>query len=255
MSWSHGFISGAAAAAGVWPFETIRTQKQVLDKKSTVCNRVHHIYKNQGVSGFYKGLPHGMMGMGMFFALYFPLHDRLKKNSFFHNSSKPTSGIRAFLASYLAANVSSVFNNVFYVIRVRRQTQITQSSPQVKSTILKVIQEEGFKGLTRGLGITWMKNVELGFIAPFRQYMKDRGYDPLIATFTAKLATTSITYPLDTARTLRRYSIAPLSGTEILLKFYKQPINAYKGYSLYVLRSVPSTVIAFTVYDWLESKQ
>jgi len=252
MSWSHGFISGATAAFAVWPFETIRTQKQVLNK-TTFSNRVQHIYRKQGLTGFYKGLSHGMTGMGMFFALYFPIHGHLKKQYIFRNSEESAFGIRPFLASYIAANISSVFNNVFFVIRTRRQTQVTMLKPSINSSIFGVMKTEGIKGLIRGLGITCIKNIEFGFIVPFRQYMKDKGFDPLPATFTAKLITTSITYPLDTARTLCRYSTKPLSGKQIVLQFYKSPKSAYKGYSLYILRSVPSTAIAFTTYDWLES--
>jgi len=252
MSCPHGFISGATAAFAVWPFETIRTQKQVLHN-SAFSNRVQHIYQKQGLTGFYKGLTHGIGGIGMFFALYFPIHGELKKRYISHNLGDNEFGIRPFLASYSAANISSVFNNIFHVILTRRQTQVTTSNPNVNSTIFGVIRREGIKGLTRGLGITWVKNVELGIIAPFREYMKANGSDPLLATFTAKLLITSITYPLDTARTLSRYSTKPLSAKQIMLQFYKFPASAYKGYSLYVLRSGFATVIVFTMYDWLES--
>jgi len=250
--WMNGFLSGAAAAVSVWPLETIRAQRQV-SPNGTLSGCCHNIYKKQGLPGFYRGLTHGTFGIGIFYAGYFPLHDLLKSYLVCgeSNNSRRFASIMPFLASYLAASAASVYVNGFYVIRTRRQTEIIKTSQRNNMTILGVIKEEGISGLSRGLGLTWMKNIELGFIAPFRDRMKNEGYSPILSSFVAKLFTTSITYPLDTARTLRRFSTNPISGQDIAIKFYHNPKSAYKGYSIYALRSIPSTVIAFAVYDWL----
>jgi len=249
----NGFLSGAIAAASVWPLETIRTQKQVYTKGSTY-DCIINIYKKQGIRGFYKGLTYGIFGMGIFYAGYFPLYDFLKiylaRKSTRVNASRFSTTV-PYLASYIAANIASLYTNAFYVIRTRHQTQIIRGSNS-NLTIIRIIREEGIKGLSRGLGFTWIKNIELGFNAPFRDKMKKYGYNPILSSFVAKLFTTSVTYPLDTARTLRRHLMYPISAKDIAIRFYHDPKSAYKGYPIYALRSIPSTVIAFTVYDWLE---
>lgn len=239
----EGFISGAVAAAAVWPIETIRAQRQVLPK-STFIKCVRQIYYKQSFSGFYKGLPHGMVGVSIFYGLYFPFYNFLKTNEYFP--------VPAFWASYCAANISSVFNNAFYVVRTRRQTQITKKACQLNVSIFNIVRQEGWKGLTGGLGFTWLKNVEIGCIAPCREYLiQHHNIHPIVATFTTKLFFSTITYPLDTARTLRRY---PLSYSEIVTRFVRNPKSTYFGYTLYAIRAIPSTVITFTVYDWLHEK-
>lgn len=238
----EGFISGAIAAAAVWPLETIRAQRQVLPK-STFKECVHQIYYKQSIPGFYKGLPHGMVGAGAFYGMYFPLYTFLKTNEY--------ASIPAFWASYGAANISSIFNNAFYVVRTRRQTQVTRIACKLNASIFDIIKHEGLRGLTQGLGFTWLKNVEIGCISPCREYLINHYHiQPPIATFITKLFFSTLTYPLDTARTLRRY---PLSYNSIINRFLHNPKSTYFGYTLYAVRSIPSTVIAFTVHDWLIS--
>jgi len=240
----EGFISGAVAAAAVWPFETIRVQCQVLSK-STFKDCVMQIYCKQSIPGFYKGLPHGMAGSSIFYGMYFPLYTYLKTNEY--------ASVSAFWASYGAANISSIFNNVFYVVRTRRQTQVTKTASKSNVSIFTIIKHEGLRGLSQGLGFTCLKNLEIGCISPCREYLIEHYHiHPPIATFIAKLFFSTLTYPLDTARTLQRY---PMSYNSILSRFIRNPKSTYFGYTLYAARSVPSTVIAFTIHDWLANSK
>lgn len=236
----EGFISGAVATLCVWPMETIRTQRQVMNK-STIKSCTKNIYFNQGVRGFYKGLWHEMIGKGMFYGLYFKVYD-LIRNGY---------GCNAFMASYLAACGSSVVNNGFYVLRIRYQTHIIKL--QNKTSFVNMIRKEGIRGWTQGLGFTLLKNIEIGGIMAVREKMT-RDYDvhPTISTFCSKMIFGMMLYPLDTARTLRRCETSPKSLQQILYRFSYNPKSAYYGCMMYLIRSVPSSVIAFTMNDYLK---
>ena len=241
----EGFIGGAVAAIIVWPAETVRTQRQVLST-NTIKSCIASIYQKQGLGGFYKGLNYGVAGMSTFYGTYFYLYHFLKTNK--------RQPIQPFWASYLAANVASTFNNGLYVIRTRRQTQLIKTSAQHNMPLSTTLKREGWKMWTRGLGFTFVKNIEMGCISPCREYLIDSYHiHPIVATFTSKMVFGILLYPLDTARTLRRCESTPKSFRKILYQFRSNPKSAYYGCPLYIARSVPTTVIAFTLYDWLIS--
>ncbi len=239
----EGFVSGAVAAIVVWPAEVVRTQQQVLCV-STIKSCIANIYKKQGLGGFYKGLNYGVTGMSLFYGTYFYLYRFLKTNK--------RQPIQPFWASYLAANVASTFNNGLYVIRTRRQTQLIKTSAHHNMSLSTALKKEGWKMWTRGLGFTFAKNVELSCITSCREYLIEHQHvHPIVATFASKITFGMLLYPIDTARTLRRCESSPKSFMEIATRFRSNPKSAYCGCLVYMIRSVPSTVIAFTVYDWL----
>lgn len=240
-----GFISGAVAALCVWPFETIRSQRQVVKVNISLRECALTIYKKESILGFYKGIGCGMLGMSMFYGCYFLMNGYLRDKNY-----------NPFISSYISANLSALLNNGFYVMRTRKQTELVNPSflkeKKSSKSLVGILRKEGFRVWTRGLVITWIKNVELGGIAFSREYLRDNYNIPLIfATFGSKVAFGLITYPLDTARTLRRFEETPLGYHQMLNKFYTNPSSAYRGCGMYLLRSVPSTFIAFTIHDIL----
>ncbi len=240
----EGFVSGAIAAIVVCPAETVRVQQQV-SPSSTIKSCIANIYKKQGVVGFYKGMNYGIAGMSQFYGTYFYLYRFLKTND--HLAIQP------FWASYLAANIASTLNNGLYVIRTRRQTQLIKTSAHHNIPLSTALKHEGWKMWTRGLGFTFVKNVELSCITSCREYLKTHHIHPIVATFASKMMFGLLLYPIDTARTLRRCESTPKSFMEIACQFRSNPKSAYYGCLVYMIRSVPSTIIAFTVYDWLIS--
>lgn len=61
-------VSGSAsllAYALIWPFEVLKNVTQACDKNIsvTLAKRVKHIYRKQGISGFYRGMLPGSSGI------------------------------------------------------------------------------------------------------------------------------------------------------------------------------------------------
>jgi hypothetical protein len=126
-----------------------------------------------------------------------------------------------------------------------------------------------FKNYYRGLRWTFIKNVEVGFIMKYRFQLRDSlnnysksflsenssfeiyvsEFNNVFSTFLIKWGVSTLTYPLDTARVLSRTT--DYSSFEILSCLYKNFSNSYRGYWLYSMRSVPSTVITFVTYEKL----
>jgi hypothetical protein len=203
---------------------------------------IQKIYRQGGWRGFYKGLGHGTLGNSIFYGTYFYLNSLL--NRVFGTKN-------GFYASYLSAGCASTLNNIFHVYKTHHQVEVLVKHPLLRGDI----KRQWSKWMFRGLGWTWVKNVELGLIMRYRHSLEE--YIPVylpskvVSTFLIKWSTTTLTYPLDTARVLSRTEA--LSLPEIYRRLSASPRNAYRGYILYSTRSVPSTVIAFCTYDWLTS--
>lgn len=239
MTWFHGFISGSLSTIVVWPLETLRIQKQTSSEYSrSILYFSKTIMKKQGIKGFYKGLPYGIFSKGIFYGIYFNLYEHLYNN---HN--------KKFISSYLSANVASLICNPLYVMQVRRQTILHRPLERCYSC-REIIYREGYRMLFRGFGFTCIKNVEIGFIPPLRDKFDEYGLNRDLATFSAKLLVLTFTYPLDTLRNLKRLKENPMSTYNIFKMFFKNPQTMFQGYITYAMRSIPATVIAFTLQDW-----
>jgi len=239
----EGFIGGAVAALSIWPLETIRTQKQTL-VKSNFKEVFYNIYKKQGVIGFYKGVSYGIKGIGTFYGIYFYLYEHLKKD------------FNPFVASYTAACFGSFCNNGFNVLRTRHQTEVLNDSFKTKKypkSAFDLIKDEGTKGWCRGLMITCIKNVELGGIMSMREKLKnDHNLSPFVSTFLSKVTFGTLSYPFDTLRTLSRNHTKGDIAKIMIKRTITNPSSLYNGCLVYMFRSVPSTLIAFTVHDYLK---
>lgn len=243
----EGFISGILASVAVWPLETLRVQKQALaQRKISLFKTMHLIRTTQGIQGFYKGISFGCAASGFFFGTYF----------YFERVFRESLGVQnKFFSGYLSAGVSSTLVNVLHVYKTKAQAQVITNVN---------FGNLSFYGVAfRGLKWTWMKNTELGLIMHFRPKLQNylmRKQDNnvlwssnVLSTFLIKWAATTLTYPLDTARVLARTE--NLSTKDIISRLIESPKNAYRGYILYSLRSVPATVITFCTYDFLSQRE
>lgn len=233
-----GFISGSMASLCVWPLETIKIQKQAVHTNSlSLRYAILNIYHQHGILGFYRGVGYGMLSNSIFYGVYFNMIKYLKTNC---NSTND------FINAYISAGVGSIFINLFQIYKTQRQVQA-------------VVNPSKSLNCFKGLGWTLCKNVELGIISTFRpklhqqlvqhgpNFMNDSIIGWSTSTFIIKWMTNTLLYPLDTGRVISRTS--SYSTQKIIWTMFQNPKIAYRGYILYSIRSVPSTVIAFTIND------
>lgn len=249
-----GFIAGAISCVTTFPLQVIQVQQQVSKSKISIFQTVQNIYINQGFKGYYYGLSPGVWCYSIFYGTYFYTYDKLKEST----------NLSPFLTSYLAAAIGSIISNPWQVVRVRRQTCILDEQLHMKPHIRDIYRQEGARALCKGLGSTLLKNMELSlFMTVYEKLTVDYRLSPVYASFTGKLVAASVTYPLDSFRSLRRNGKIvkegqitkrkPLSSLEIIKRFRYKPISMYSGYPTYLIKSVPACVIAFSVNQYLKN--
>lgn len=253
-----GFIAGAVSSIATWPLNVLQVQSQVSGhipkgvKNPNGSNILTHqlvrnIYTKQGPKGFYRGVSKGIWAYSIFYGSFFYSNDLLK-NYFPQNSTLST-----LVRSYVAAGIGSIVSNPFHVVRVRCQSELLRPSYKTIS-ITQIYKTEGFGALTKGLRTTLVKNWELSIIVFLHEYLSEQYALPAyVSSGIGKLVATSITYPLDSYRTARRFD-SSLSMRQIISNFRVNPRKIYWGYEAYLLRSIPATVIAFHIRSILTGK-
>lgn len=246
-----GFVAGAISSVSTWPLNVIQVQYQIsghLQQLESTLNKqkfniIHNIYKKQGLLGFYRGVSKGFCAYSVFYGSFFYTNDLLKQYL-------PHKVVYTLGSSYIAACIGSIFSNPYHVVRVRCQSEILKPTYS-PITIRQIYRLEGSQALTKGLKSTLLKNWELSIIMFLHEYLSDKYLLPTYASSgVGKLIATSITYPIDTYRTARRFD-SKLTNKKILSTFKETPGKLYWGYWAYVIRSIPATVIAFHVRSLL----
>lgn len=239
---ASGFIAGATSTIICHPLQIIQVQQQVLKNKQSITETAKNIYNKQGIKGYYYGIYRGILCYSIFYETYFYTYDYLKKST----------NLGPFITSYLASGIGSIISNPWHVVRVRRQTCILKNELNLKPSIIKIYKNEGIGPLFKGLKTTLFKNIELGIIMVIYEKLRDDyKINPIYASFSGKLIASSLTYPLDTARNIRRYE--PISHTEVIKRFKLNPKLMYNGISIYLIKSVPSCIIAFSVNQYIRN--
>ena len=213
-----GSIAGIISSTICYPLDTIKVISQSRIKHSSIIT----FYKKNGISGFYRGLMLNNIAMGAFYGIFFPLYEYNKRILPIKNEI-----ILHATSSYLSSIAASTIINPIYVMKTVKQVNTSKNV-----------------GLCKGLTLTYIKNLEVGLQLSLFEYLKKKEYSTLTSSLIAKGISTTITYPIDTIRTIRR------SGNKISIRdiYYRSGIKAFfNGYVYNSMRSIPTSVIALNV--------
>nr|QBK92358.1 MAG: mitochondrial carrier-like protein [Pithovirus LCPAC304] len=227
-----GFIAGTVAAVSTWPLSVVQVQRQV-QIGGNIRNTVKNIYKKQGIKGYYCGVTKGIICYSLFYGTFFCVYGHLKA----------TTDLPPFFTSYMAAAVGSIISNPSQVVRVRCQTAILKNKSNHNLTILGIVREEGFGTLLKGIRATLLKNCEISIVMTIHEYLSEYQIPVIYSSAIGKITAASITYPIDSYRSIRRYEA--LTFNQILNRFCANPKIMYNGYLPYLIKSVPATGIVF----------
>lgn len=266
MEWYHqalsGFASNALALSVISPIEVLKSQTQVTGKSNTIRNLAKNVYQKEGFRGFYKGLGAALATQPTFWTLYFPTYKYMKDN-----------GYNKFLSSYLSGAAGIVASNPLWVLRTRFQTEILRNQHfTYPSLVRKMMSEGGFRAFYRGTGVTLVKNTQIIVQFPLYEELKhiyDTKYSRKDAsTFektvaymgsgaVAKIASSSLTYPMDVMRTNLRLEPPSTSWLQMIQKIHSRKggyLNFYRGLSLYLVSSAPVFAITMGCYEFFSKK-
>lgn len=226
-----GLISGIVSNTICNPFDVIRTNKQLNNKIYYNCEFLS------------RGLLFGFVTIPTFWSIYFESYNNLKqinKDNF------------NFLNGYIASNIASTITCPLWFIR--QKTQVNNSFNPI--SFYKI---NGIYPFYNALLNTYFINASFIIQIPLYEKLKKEEsikyfipYDNLrifVITAICKTIASSIFYPLDTIRTLKRNNFND-SIFSIINKLNKTPLRYYSGLSVYLLRSIPYHTTTFCTYEY-----
>jgi hypothetical protein len=238
-SFFSGITSGVITVIICNPIDVFKTRIQSSNKYG-----IYTIIKKEKISGFYKGASSAFFAMPIFWGLYFPIYENNKK--YMNNS----------LAGYSASLVGSLISNPFWVARTRLQAQILHKNRNYKGTldVLKqVYQKEGFRALFRGYTMTILGNLQFVISMPIYEEIKKKNNNSTISIIfgsaIAKSISGSIVYPHEVIRTIMRNQNYSFNKTINCLYSNSGLLGFYRGFPLYLMRTIPFSISIFLSYE------
>jgi len=197
------------------PLDVLRINKQI--NKKIILN----------VNTCFKGLSYGIYAITPYWALYFSIYEKLKKDD---NLNIP-------LSAYISTCIASTITTPFWVIKQKAQTDKMHD-------IYKMTYGQFYSGLipTYILALTFTVQI------PLYEYLKSKTnnstFNTFINTSVSKTVASSIFYPLDTVRVVLRNG-GNFSGMKIH--------HYYRGLGIYLMRSIPYHTSVFCTFEFVKN--
>ena len=212
------FGTSAVAIAATYPAESLVRQFHVTDRKNHNTRSLVRMMSQRGLKGFYQGLGPALITQPVFWAVYMPTYQALKK------WSKRDEFQWNMAHSYMASGIAAGVSNPLWVLRQRMQTEIVKGKRNTYTSLVRELcQENGVRTFFRGLNVTLVKNVQMMALMPLFEVLKKQAEDGVgvcgqlttlgLGTTTAialsaglsKIVSSSGVYPLDVLRTNMRF--------------------------------------------------
>jgi len=221
-----GLYAGLLSTIICNPLDVIRTHKQ-LNKEYILSVRF-----------LYRGIKSSIIGIPLFWSIYFPSYNYLKNNNY------------SILSGYLACNLASTVTCPIWFIRQRYQVK-------GNFEVIKFYKNNGIKPFYNAIIPTYLINISFLFQIPIYEFLKTKYENNttniFFITVLSKTISTFITYPIDTIRTFKRNN-DKLSIKSIINILNKNKIMYYSGFFVYLSRGLPSHTITFCTYEYFNKK-
>ncbi|KAF8196020.1 mitochondrial carrier domain-containing protein [Pholiota molesta] len=267
-----------ASFLGVWSHHVLQT--------GSVLRNIHHV---EGWRGLFRGLGPSLSGVVPSVALKFYVYGNSKRlGAQMLGCAEDAALVHAQAAVAASITVSTVMNPVF-VVKTRLQLDGRTEGADVTARryagslncVRKILQQEGIRGLYQGLGASYLGAFETVSQLVLYEQLKHLFY-PIStganaqgdktwghafkswastsgAAGSAKLAAVLVTYPHEVLRTRLRQ--APIeNGVRKyvglvqcfrLVRAEEGLAGLYGGMTPHLMRSVPSAIIIFGVYEYV----
>ncbi|CAM8963308.1 unnamed protein product [Rhodiola kirilowii] len=153
-----GGLSGITAATVTYPLDLVRTrlaaQRNVIYYKG-ISHAFQTICKEEGILGLYKGLGATLLGVGPSIAISFSVYEALRSTWLAHRPNDST-----VMVSLACGSLSGIASSTatFPLDLVRRRMQLEGSCGRARvyqsglfGTFAQIIQQEGLRGMYRGI--------------------------------------------------------------------------------------------------------
>lgn len=280
-----GGIASLTAEMGTFPMDTTKTRLQVQGQKvDLVCRDTKYrsmthallrISREEGVQALYKGIAPALLRQASYGTLKIGLYNYFKR--VLVANPKDETLFSNVIAGVVSGTIAAAVANPTDVLKVRMQSGSSLSYSQRSSCLRffrKIYQEEGVKGLYRGVGPTVQRAAVLaGVLLPSYDLCKktflgwgldDRITAHFMASFCAGLLGTAATNPMDVLKSrMMNQSVLKQHSTPTHIynsSFHcfvttlrtEGPLALYKGFIPAYLRLGPWNIIFFITYEKLK---
>lgn len=282
--WMHGaagVMGGSAAMMLFYPLDFLRTRMHTLHQGSRTMplRSAREIVRHEGLRGMYKGIGVSVVSHSVGWGLYLLtfrsaqqhitalLGDRLD------NTGLGNSG-RDFLSACVAATLTGAAVTPLHVIKTRRQLYDShrtyngvraQPLPAGVAGVRAIVRQEGWSAMFRGLGpqilLTGNTTIQVTLYEWFRRNFFTNHEDPsplqvAMASAFSKAVACALFNPLEVVRTRlqdqrNHGSQAYRSMSAGLQTIWRSEglLGMYRGLPVNIARVIPSTVMAFVLYE------
>lgn len=284
-------MAGTVASCVTNPLEVIKTQLQssntaLLESNSPVAI-AKAIVKQDGLAGFFRGLPPTLVGIIPSRSAYFYAYNHVKK---ILNPRLPEgSPGNALVAGFCAGIAGNTLTNPIWMVRTRMQLMVDSNAGQrmyngYTDAIKTIFKEEGIGGFYKGITASYWGCTEGAMQFLIYEQIKSRLLDKenkkrvsnglaptsqlskatyFWAAAASKFVAAVATYPHEVARTRLREQaksgVFKYSGMWQTLGLMAQEEGAkslYSGMGVHLMKVVPNSATMFLCYEivrgWLD---
>jgi len=268
--------AGSAAVitvTGIHPIDVVKTRLQVSGKEGArnykalgVSGTVSVVFREEGVSAFWKGIGAAWMREASYTSLRLGLYAPIKKAM---NIKKDSSFFLKFTAGSLAGAIGSTAGNPFDVLKTRMMATEGLKTPSIGTAASALYKAQGIAGFYRGLQANVMRAMVLNGtkMAVYDQctiFIKSLGWIPsglatqFSAAFTAGFFMACTVSPFDMVRTrlMNQPHDAKLYNgfVDCTLKILKEsgPLGLYAGFIPIWSRFAPTTCLQLIIFEQLK---
>mmetsp|Transcript_44110 Transcript_44110/g.106309 ORF Transcript_44110/g.106309 Transcript_44110/m.106309 type:complete len:312 (-) Transcript_44110:50-985(-) len=291
LKFLSGGVAGTVASCVTNPLEVIKTQLQssntaLLESKSPIAI-AKAIVKQDGIPGFWRGLPPTLVGIIPSRSAYFYAYQQVKK--LLSPRLPEGSPGNALVAGFTAGIAGNTLTNPIWMVRTRMQLMVDSDAGQrmyngYVDAIKTIFREEGIGGFYKGITASYWgcaegavqfliyEQVKTRLLDRENQRRADEGLGPtgelskatyFWAAAASKFIAAVATYPHEVARTrLReqaRSGVFKYSGmwqTLGLMAKEEGTKSLYSGMGVHLMKVVPNSATMFLCYEivrgWLD---
>lgn len=276
---AYGAVAGCLGKIIEFPFDTVkvRLQSALGKNSSSTLKVVANIFKNEGISAFYKGFKAPLVGACLESAVLFSAYEYAQLYLHLLSSwTSPTSSLLSvscsgafsgFAASFVLTPVELVKCNL-QVANLRETTR----HESYGSILTQIVKKHGISGLWQGLSSTllremagtavWFASYEQAGMLYNQWWPEQKNINSLMSGATAGFLFNLSIYPLDTIKSnvqtahVSGRSVKDLEFFTVLCRLTGRPggiANLYRGLGITLARSLPANAVIFYTYEHLKT--
>lgn len=278
-----GALAGAMGAFFVAPLDVVKARLQVQQHSPNSTLRYGGVYRSlrtialeEGVTGFFRGLPPTLLGYVLSYSCYFSCYDSFRK-CFVNMLGNENLMLSTIFAATSAGAASNLVTNPFWLVRTRLQVQKhILGGNEYRSTFhafSKILREEGVFAFYKGLSASMLGLSHVAIQFPTYEMLKDNlkskengnisSLSVILASSLSKIVATVLTYPHEVAR-----ARIHVNRTDAVLVNSRAPqvfavlnylvrtegfMSVYRGLATQLIRVTPACAVTFSAYEGLLS--